>query len=85
MANKVLPVPGGPTRRIPFGIFAPTTVYFSGSFKNETISSNSAFASSIPAISLKLTPVSGRRSKRAVDFPKLNGDCPEPPPKLSEF
>ena len=74
LANNVLPVPGGPTKSIPFGIFAPTTVYFSGSFKNETISSNSAFASSIPAISLKLTPVSGRRSKRAVDLPKLNGD-----------
>jgi len=60
-------------------------VYFSGSFKNDTISSNSAFASSIPAISLKLIPVSGRRSNLAVDFPKLNGDWPEPPPKFSEF
>jgi hypothetical protein len=56
---------------IPFGIFAPTSVYLSGSFKNETISSNSAFASSIPAISSNEIPVSGRSSKRAGDFPKL--------------
>jgi len=60
-ASKVLPVPGGPTSNIPFGILAPTIVYFSGSFRKETISSNSAFASSIPAISANPTPVSGRR------------------------
>jgi hypothetical protein len=34
-------------------------VYRSGSFKNETISSNSALASSIPAISSNEIPVSG--------------------------
>ena len=73
-ANNVLPVPGGPTKRIPLGIFAPTIVYLSGSFKNDTISSNSFLASSIPAISLNVTPVSGRRSNRAVDLPKLIGD-----------
>jgi hypothetical protein len=41
------------------GFFAPTKVYLSGSFK-KTISSNSAFASSIPAISSNVIPVSGR-------------------------
>ncbi len=29
LANRVFPVPGGPTNKTPFGIFAPTTVYFS--------------------------------------------------------
>ncbi len=29
-ASIVLPVPGGPTRRTPFGIDAPTSVYFFG-------------------------------------------------------
>ena len=29
-AKSVLPVPGGPTRRTPFGIDAPTSVYFFG-------------------------------------------------------
>lgn len=27
LANKVLPVPGGPIRRAPLGIFAPSLVY----------------------------------------------------------
>ena len=31
-------------------------------------------AASIPAISLNVTPVSGRRSNLAVDLPKLIGD-----------
>ena len=29
-ASMVLPVPGGPTSRTPFGMEAPTLVYFSG-------------------------------------------------------
>ncbi len=28
LANRVFPVPGGPTRRMPLGILAPTPVYF---------------------------------------------------------
>ena len=38
LANNVFPVPGGPTRSAPFGIFPPILVYFSGFFKNSTIS-----------------------------------------------
>ena len=38
LANKVFPVPGGPTKSAPFGILPPKTVYFSGFFKNSTIS-----------------------------------------------
>ena len=52
-ANKVLPVPGLPTSKIPLGNFAPNFVYFFGSLRYSTISSISAFSSSHPATSLK--------------------------------
>jgi hypothetical protein len=32
LANKVLPVPGGPISKAPFGIFPPSAVYFLGIF-----------------------------------------------------
>ena len=38
LANKVFPVPGGPTSKAPFGIFPPIDVYFSGFLRNSTIS-----------------------------------------------
>ncbi len=38
LANRVLPVPGGPTSKAPFGILPPRLVYFSGCFKKSTIS-----------------------------------------------
>ncbi|MNL74436.1 hypothetical protein D3C87_2000740 [compost metagenome] len=37
-ANKVLPVPGGPTSKAPLGILPPKLVYFSGFLRNSTIS-----------------------------------------------
>ena len=54
-ANNVLPVPGGPTNNAPLGILPPNSVYFSGFFKKETISSTSCFASANPATSLNVT------------------------------
>jgi hypothetical protein len=33
LAIKVLPVPGGPPNKIPFGILAPAIAYFLGFFK----------------------------------------------------
>ena len=54
-ANKVLPVPGGPTRRTPLGILAPISVNFLGFFKKSTISCSSCFSSSAPATSTKRT------------------------------
>ena len=54
-AIKVLPVPGAPTSRTPFGILAPSFKYFSPFFKKSTISSNSCLSSSIPATSLNVT------------------------------
>ena len=79
LANSVLPVPGGPTSNAPLGIFPPSLPNFCGSFKNSTISSNSSFASSIPATSLNVTlPCFSVRSF-ALDFPKLMAP-PRPPP-----
>ena len=54
-ASKVLPVPGGPTSKTPFGIFPPRRWNLPGSFKNSTTSSSSVFASSIPATSSNVT------------------------------
>mmetsp|Transcript_15105 Transcript_15105/g.35942 ORF Transcript_15105/g.35942 Transcript_15105/m.35942 type:complete len:279 (+) Transcript_15105:657-1493(+) len=55
-ASCVLPVPGGPTSRTPLGSFAPSLANFMGSRKNSTTSCSSSLASSIPAMSLNLTP-----------------------------
>ena len=55
LASKVLPDPGGPIKRAPFGIFPPNLLNFLGSFKNSIISSTSSLASSIPATSLNVT------------------------------
>ena len=53
----VLPVPGGPTISIPFGILAPNSIYFLGFFKKSTTSCKSSFSSSSPATSLNVTLV----------------------------
>src|SRR3989344_2561986 len=52
LARSVLPTPEGPTKRAPFGIFAPRARYFSGRFKKSTTSVSSCFASSTPATSI---------------------------------
>ncbi len=58
LASSVLPVPGGPTNSTPLGIRPPSTRYFSGVLRNSTTSRSSSTASSIPATSLKVTPMS---------------------------
>ena len=60
LAKRVLPVPGGPTKRTPLGIFAPRSRNFLGCFKNSTTSSRSSLASFTPATSENnfLSPVS---------------------------
>lgn len=58
-ASKVLPVPGGPLRRTPRGILAPSVVYLDGSFRKSTTSYSSSLASSTPATYEKSTPVLG--------------------------
>ena len=70
-ASKVLPVPGGPTNKTPFGILAPISVYLDGAFKKSTISSNSAFSSSAPATSSKVTLFASGDIILALLFPKF--------------
>ncbi len=55
LASSVLPVPGGPCRRIPLGTFAPSAWKDLGSRRNSTISCSSALASSTPAMSANVT------------------------------
>ena len=52
-ASKVFPVPGGPKSKVPFGILAPSSVYFLGFFRKSTTSLSSSFSSSAPATSEK--------------------------------
>jgi hypothetical protein len=81
-ASSVLPVPGGPTSSTPFGIRPPSRRYFSGVFRNSTISCSSSTASSMPAASWNVTPVSGSMWIRARDFPNAitpGGPCPSCP------
>ncbi len=54
-ANKVFPVPGGPTNRAPLGILAPSSLYLPGVFRKLTNSMTSCLASSQPATSCKMS------------------------------
>jgi hypothetical protein len=54
-ASSVLPVPGGPCRRIPFGTLAPSRLKRFGSRMNSTTSRSSSFASSTPSTSCQRT------------------------------
>ena len=54
LANKVLPVPGGPTINTPRGMRPPNLEYLVGSFKKSTNSTTSSLASSQPATSSKV-------------------------------
>ena len=54
-ASSVLPVPGGPLSSTPRGIRPPSRRYLSGFLRKSTTSVSSAFASSIPATSAKVT------------------------------
>mmetsp|Transcript_5888 Transcript_5888/g.15178 ORF Transcript_5888/g.15178 Transcript_5888/m.15178 type:complete len:593 (+) Transcript_5888:1298-3076(+) len=54
LARSVFPVPGGPTRSAPRGIFAPRSTNFCGLRRNLTNSIISTFASLQPATSLNI-------------------------------
>ena len=77
LASNVLPVPGEPNRRIPFGILAPISTYFLGFFKKSTTSSSSCFSSSQPATSLNVTVLSF--ASLALDLAKSNALLFPPP------
>ena len=84
-ANNVLPVPGGPTSKAPFGILPPRLVYFLGFLRKSTISITSVFASSSPATSLKFSFILVSLSNIwARDFPtlKMPPAPPAPPPAI---
>ncbi len=70
LARRVLPVPGGPSSKTPLGMRAPTLVYFPGSLRKSTISSNSSFSSFRPATFAKVTVLSFIFSV-ALDLPKF--------------
>ncbi len=76
-ASKVLPVPGGPNNKTPFGILAPNSLNFFGCFKNSTTSSSSCLASSAPATSLKVIFTFSSPYILALLLPK---DITRPPP-----
>jgi len=57
LASNVLPVPGGPTSKTPFGSLAPRRVKRLGSFRKAMISWSSNEASSTPPTSANLIPV----------------------------
>ncbi len=57
-ARSVLPVPGGPLSSTPCGIRPPSRSYFPGCRRKSTTSESSAFASSMPATSAKVTGAS---------------------------
>ncbi len=76
LARSVFPVPGGPIKRTPFGIFPPRRVKRCGSFRNSIISCNSSLASSTPATSLNVIGLFSFPASLARDFPKLNTRFP---------
>ena len=78
-AKRVLPVPGGPTIKTPFGILAPSFVYFVGSDKKSTISSNCSFSSTSPATSANVFTLSSGIVRVARLLPKFAILFPLPP------
>ncbi len=77
-ASSVLPVPGGPYRRTPFGMRAPSAWNFFGFSRNSLISSSSWTASSTPATSRKVIFGASTDIRLAFDLPKFI--TREPPP-----
>src|ERR671926_1738238 len=77
-ASRVLPVPGGPYNRTPFGIRAPNAWNFFGFSRNSLISCSSSTASSTPATSRKVIFGESGVIRFARDLPKLITF--EPPP-----
>ena len=77
-AKRVLPVPGGPTSKTPFGTLAPSFLNFSGSFRKCITSCNSSFDSSQPATSANVT--FGLLSRNNFALLRPNAIIRPPPP-----
>ena len=69
LSEKGLSRSGGPTRRTPLGIFPPTASYFFGLLEEIHDLHQSALASSTPATSLNVTPVSPSATSFALFVP----------------
>ena len=78
LARSVLPVPGGPTRSTPFGIFPPSFWNLGGSFRNSMISRSSSLASSTPATSWNVTLFCFSEMSRARALPNDRALAPPP-------
>ncbi len=79
-ARRVLPVPGGPTRRTPLGSLPPSRVNRLGLLRNCTTSSTSSLASSNPATSAKVIGTPSVWSNRVALFLPMFSTCwPGPP------
>ena len=78
-ARSVFPVPGAPLRSTPRGIRAPSFLYLSGLRRKSTTSASSCSASSIPAMSAKVTFSSVGSYCFAFERPNEN-IWPAPPP-----
>ena len=78
LAKRVLPVPGGPTIRMPLGILPPTLINLAGSLRKSTSSFTSSFASSHPATSEKFVLTCPPSNSFALLLPKVIGP-PLPP------
>ena len=76
LASRVLPVPGGPTIRMPFGILPPILVNFFGSLRKSTTSLTSSLASSQPATSANVSLSRSRVRSLARLLPKLSAPLP---------
>ena len=75
-ASSVLPVPGGPTSRMPFGMRPPIAAKRAGSLRKSTISRTSAFASSTPATSENVICCATASARRL--SPSIDGRRPPP-------
>ena len=85
LASSVLPVPGGPTIMTPFGILAPSFVYFPGWARKSTISSSCSFSSTSPATSANVLTLSSGIVRLALLLPKFIIFPPPPPFALEDI
>ena len=85
LASRVFPVPGGPTKSTPLGIFPPMSVYFSGVLRKSTTSTSSSLASSTPATSAKRVVMEPSSTALALELPAEKMLPPRPPPILRKM
>ena len=73
-ASSVLPVPGGPTSRMPLGTRAPSAANADGCFRNSTTSRSSSAAPCVPATSANVVTLPSLR-RAAFALPPCARTC----------